>query len=59
MSKGKIIASLDVGSHKIRTVIGTVDEQTNQIQVIAMGFAPRLYKSLSSNIALRPFLSVL
>ncbi len=40
MSKGKIIASLDVGSHKIRTVVGTIDEQTNQIQVIAMGFAP-------------------
>jgi len=40
MSKGKIIASLDVGSHKIRTIVGVIDEQTNQIQILGMGFSP-------------------
>ena len=40
MSKGRIIASLDIGSHKIRTIVGTLDEQGTQIQILGMGFSP-------------------
>lgn len=40
MSKPKLIAGLDVGSSKIRTVVGTIDEKTQMPNVIGVGIAP-------------------
>ncbi len=40
MSKIRLIAGLDVGSAKIRTVVGTVDEKTQTLNVIGVGIAP-------------------
>jgi len=48
MPKSKIIASLDIGSSKIRTVVGMTDEKTGIPQIIGIGIAPSngLRKSL-------------
>src|SRR3989338_2799637 len=40
MSKVRLIAGLDVGSSKIRTVVGTIDEKTQLPNVIGVGIAP-------------------
>ena len=40
MSKVRLIAGLDVGSSKIRTVVGTIDEKTLTPNVIGVGIAP-------------------
>lgn len=40
MSKVRLIAGLDVGSSKIRTVVGTIDEKTQVPNVIGVGIAP-------------------
>lgn len=40
MSKPKLIAGLDIGSSKIRTVVGTIDEKTQMPNVIGVGIAP-------------------
>lgn len=40
MSKIRLFAGLDVGSAKIRTVVGTIDEKTQMPNVIGVGIAP-------------------
>lgn len=40
MSKLRLFAGLDVGSSKIRTVVGTLDEKTQGANVIGVGIAP-------------------
>jgi len=40
MSKVRVIASLDIGSSKIRTVVGTLDEGSQVPNVIGVGIAP-------------------
>lgn len=40
MSKARILVGLDVGSCKIRVVVGTLDEKTNIPNVIGVGIAP-------------------
>lgn len=40
MSKIRLIAGLDIGSSKIRTVVGTIDEKTQLPNVIGVGIAP-------------------
>lgn len=40
MSRIRILASLDIGSSKIRTVVGTIDEKTQMPNVIGVGIAP-------------------
>ena len=40
MSKPRFIASLDIGSSKIRTVVGTIDEKSNVPNIIGVGVAP-------------------
>lgn len=40
MSRNRIIASMDIGSSKIRTVVGVVDEKTGLPNIIGMGLAP-------------------
>lgn len=40
MSKLRFIAGLDIGSSKIRTVVGTIDEKTQMPNVIGVGIAP-------------------
>ena len=40
MAKVRLIAGLDVGSSKIRTVVGTIDEKTQIPNVIGVGIAP-------------------
>ncbi len=40
MAKLKLIAGLDIGSSKIRTVVGTVDEKSQMPNVIGVGIAP-------------------
>ncbi|MBI4994514.1 cell division protein FtsA [Candidatus Peregrinibacteria bacterium] len=40
MSKARLITGLDIGSSKIRTVVGTIDEKTQMPNVIGVGIAP-------------------
>lgn len=40
MAKARFIAGLDVGSSKIRTVVGTIDEKSQTPNVIGVGIAP-------------------
>lgn len=40
MAKPRTIASLDIGSSKIRTVVGTLDEESTMLNVIGVGIAP-------------------
>lgn len=40
MSKPRIIASLDIGSSKIRTVVATFDEKSQAPNIIGVGIAP-------------------
>lgn len=40
MPKLKLLAGLDVGSSKIRTVVGTIDEKTQMPNIIGVGIAP-------------------
>lgn len=40
MAKARLVAGLDVGSSKIRTVVGTIDEKTQMPNVIGVGIAP-------------------
>ncbi len=40
MSKARFLAGLDIGSSKIRTVVGTIDEKTQMPNVIGVGIAP-------------------
>lgn len=40
MAKPRTIASLDIGSSKIRTVVGTLDEESSMPNVIGVGIAP-------------------
>lgn len=40
MARSKIIASLDIGSSKIRTVVGIIDEKTGIPNIIGVGIAP-------------------
>lgn len=40
MAKAKIVASLDIGSSKIRTVVGIQDEKTPTPNIIGVGIAP-------------------
>lgn len=40
MSRNRIIVSMDIGSSKIRTVVGVVDEKTGMPNIIGMGLAP-------------------
>ncbi|MFA7278224.1 MAG: cell division protein FtsA, partial [Candidatus Gracilibacteria bacterium] len=40
MAKSRILASLDIGSSKIRTVVGTIDEKSEVLNVIGVGIAP-------------------
>lgn len=42
MSKVRLLAGLDVGSSKIRTVVGTIDEKTQMPNVIGVGIAPSM-----------------
>lgn len=39
MAKSRILASLDVGSSRIRTVVGTVDEKSGVLNIIGVGIA--------------------
>jgi cell division protein FtsA len=40
MAKSRIIASLDIGSSKIRTVVGTLEEKTQTPNIIGVGVTP-------------------
>ena len=40
MARNKIIASLDIGSSKIRVIVGIVDEKTGIPNIIGVGIAP-------------------
>ena len=40
MSKARVIASLDIGSSKIRTVVGTLEEKSQVPNIIGVGIAP-------------------
>lgn len=40
MSKLRLLAGLDVGSSKIRAVVGTIDEKTQMPNIIGVGIAP-------------------
>jgi cell division protein FtsA len=40
MAKVRVIASLDIGSSKIRTVVGTLDEGSQVPNIIGVGIAP-------------------
>lgn len=40
MSRNRIIASMDIGSSKIRIVVGVIDEKTGMPNIIGMGLAP-------------------
>ncbi len=40
MARNKIIASLDIGSSKIRVIVGLVDEKTGVPNIIGVGIAP-------------------
>jgi len=40
MAKSRILASLDIGSSKIRTVVGTIDEKSEILNIIGVGIAP-------------------
>lgn len=40
MAKSRIIASLDIGSSKIRTVVGTLEEKSPIPNIIGVGIAP-------------------
>lgn len=42
MSKIRLLAGLDVGSSKIRTVVGAIDEKTQTPNVIGVGIAPSM-----------------
>ena len=42
MSKLRLIAGLDIGSSKIRTVVGTIDEKTQMPNIIGVGIAPSM-----------------
>lgn len=42
MSKIRLLAGLDVGSSKIRTVVGAIDAKTQMPNVIGVGIAPSL-----------------
>lgn len=40
MAKSKVVASLDIGSSKIRTVVGIIDEEAQAPNIIGVGIAP-------------------
>lgn len=40
MPKARVIASLDIGSSKIRTVVGTLEEKSQVPNIIGVGIAP-------------------
>ncbi|MCK5460400.1 cell division protein FtsA [Candidatus Gracilibacteria bacterium] len=40
MSNSKILVGLDIGSSKIRTIVGTVEEKKNNINIIGVGISP-------------------
>lgn len=40
MSNSTILVGLDIGSSKIRTIVGTVEEKKNMINVIGVGLSP-------------------
>lgn len=40
MGKSRLVASLDIGSSKIRTVVGTMDEESSMPNIIGVGIAP-------------------
>ena len=40
MAKARVIASLDIGSSKIRTVVGTLEEKSQVPNIIGVGIAP-------------------
>lgn len=40
MAKSRVVASLDIGSSKIRTVVGTLEEESSMPNVIGVGIAP-------------------
>ncbi len=40
MANTKILAGLDIGSSKIRVIVGTVDDQKNNINIIGVGLSP-------------------
>jgi cell division protein FtsA len=40
MAKSRVVASLDIGSSKIRTVVGTLEEESPMPNVIGVGLAP-------------------
>ncbi len=40
MAKARVIASLDIGSSKIRTVVGTMEEKSQTPNIIGVGVAP-------------------
>src|SRR3989338_9785938 len=39
MAKSRVLASLDIGSSKIRTVVGTIDDKSEVLNVIGVGTA--------------------
>ncbi|EKD64001.1 MAG: hypothetical protein ACD_51C00101G0001, partial [uncultured bacterium] len=40
MSKSRLIAGLDIGSSRIRTVVATLDEKSSVPNIIGVGVAP-------------------
>jgi len=42
MAKDQIIAGLDIGGNKIRTVIGAIDPEKNDLHIIGAGISPSL-----------------
>ena len=40
MAKSRVIASLDIGSSKIRTVVGTLEEKSQTPNIIGVGVTP-------------------
>lgn len=42
MAKSHVIAGLDIGSSKIRTVVGTLGEKSSDLNIIGVGVAPSM-----------------
>ncbi|MDP2625030.1 MAG: cell division protein FtsA [Candidatus Peregrinibacteria bacterium] len=40
MAKSHVIAGLDIGSSKIRTVVGTLEDKSTQLNIIGVGVSP-------------------
>jgi cell division protein FtsA len=42
MARSHVIAGLDIGSSKIRTVVGTLEDKSTQLNIVGVGVAPSM-----------------